>query len=269
MTLHRCSSCGIHKGAGEYYAHRSKKTGLQPYCKSCVQARGKAKSCAATGRPDKRVKYIPLALDADGLAACVLCAQPFKPHGVKPKRWCGPCDYRRSIARDNGEAKRARNRAFYAANKERVREAIYARRHATPSAIANHREKRAKAIAERADGTLTATVLRELFAAAKKCAYCAVSMASSAKSLDHLVPLAQGGGHLIANVVVCCRDCNTAKNALSFPAWIDRLRLRHGNAAATRATRLYQRQVGQPAAQMPLTLTFTPAVASEHIFFNG
>jgi 5-methylcytosine-specific restriction endonuclease McrA len=181
----------------------------------------------------------------------------------KPKRQCSACIYDKSRA-DDGAGRRERARAYYERNKQRVREAIYARRHATPKAIATHRGRRAAAIAERADGTLTPSAIRALFAAAKTCAYCVAPMTSAGKTLDHVVPLARGGGHAATNVLVCCRACNTAKNALPFDTWVERLRQRHGDVAATRAVRAYRRLTGAPLGQSPLLLTFAAKVTHEH-----
>lgn len=74
-----------------------------------------------------------------------------------------------------------------------------------------HNAKRSAWIASTDDGTLTPSVVAELFAKASHCPYCSSHMGSMQKSLDHIQPLSRGGRHAIGNVVVCCKTCNTSK----------------------------------------------------------
>lgn len=39
-------------------------------------------------------------------------------------------------------------------------------------------------------------------------------------TLDHLFPLAKGGRDVRANMVACCKDCNTAKDDMTVLEWI-------------------------------------------------
>jgi 5-methylcytosine-specific restriction endonuclease McrA len=45
-----------------------------------------------------------------------------------------------------------------------------------------------------------------------KCCYCGEE---GEMTVDHLVPLASGGGHVLENIVFCCHRCNSAKRDLS------------------------------------------------------
>lgn len=48
-----------------------------------------------------------------------------------------------------------------------------------------------------------------------RCAYCGGAM----ETMDHIVPLANGGGTTFANVTPCCLSCNEAKGtAVWLPA---------------------------------------------------
>lgn len=44
-----------------------------------------------------------------------------------------------------------------------------------------------------------------------RCFYCGDKCTMSAMSIDHLVPVVQGGLGTLDNMVACCRPCNSAK----------------------------------------------------------
>lgn len=69
-----------------------------------------------------------------------------------------------------------------------------------------------------------------------RCAYCGRTETESGAKLhlDHLTPKADGGADVATNLLVACRRCNSARQALSLEDW------------ATKAARA-------------LGLTFTPA----------
>lgn len=75
----------------------------------------------------------------------------------------------------------------------------------------------------RDDGSLTAPVIRQLFAKARKCPYCWQPMHSRDKSLDHMEPLSRGGWHSLANVRVCCLRCNSRKGDTPYREWLKRI----------------------------------------------
>lgn len=45
-----------------------------------------------------------------------------------------------------------------------------------------------------------------------RCAQCGESGAASSLEIDHIVPLAKGGGNHLLNMQVLCRACNSAKS---------------------------------------------------------
>jgi 5-methylcytosine-specific restriction endonuclease McrA len=49
----------------------------------------------------------------------------------------------------------------------------------------------------------------------KTCYYCAKELTQENISLDHKKPLARGGSSKIANLVLCCKDCNMTKGSLN------------------------------------------------------
>jgi 5-methylcytosine-specific restriction endonuclease McrA len=64
------------------------------------------------------------------------------------------------------------------------------------------------------------------------CYYCGTPLTQQAATMDHVVPVAQGGRSVRGNVVPACKACNTAKGGLSAAEW---LLLRERATVAARA----------------------------------
>jgi len=63
-------------------------------------------------------------------------------------------------------------------------------------------------------GTHTAADIAEIKSAQRnRCGYCRVSFSKAKKHVDHIVPLARGGGNGRANLQLLCAPCNQTKNA--------------------------------------------------------
>lgn len=51
---------------------------------------------------------------------------------------------------------------------------------------------------------------------AKSCYYCGKPFTNhNQMTLDHIIPLSRGGGHVIGNIAVCCRHCDQLKGNMS------------------------------------------------------
>lgn len=266
MEVLRCTGCGVEKPRTDFWANRAKPTGKQGECKDCIRVRDAKKRRSARGLPDLRRKYPPLDLDADGLAKCVECGSRFRLPPSAPKRRCPSCANKRRMLTTDKVALAAYRSQYRKANKERLSEARKFARLANPATISAQKAARRRAVAEAHDGTLTRRVVRKMFAQCARCAYCSAAMTPSEKTLDHMVPIALGGGHTVANVVVCCLSCNSSKQAMSFPSWVSRLRQRYGEEAASRAERAFRRTAGAPPEQAALALTFTQRVPHDGVF---
>ncbi len=64
--------------------------------------------------------------------------------------------------------------------------------------------------AERADGSITAEVVRELLRAAR-CYLCGTELNAENRSIDHKIALSLGGDHSARNLAPCCLSCNLRK----------------------------------------------------------
>ncbi|KKN19268.1 hypothetical protein LCGC14_0947330 [marine sediment metagenome] len=49
-----------------------------------------------------------------------------------------------------------------------------------------------------------------------RCIYCG----AEANGIDHVIPIAEGGFHITANAVCCCRICNSQKSKKLDDYWI-------------------------------------------------
>lgn len=53
-----------------------------------------------------------------------------------------------------------------------------------------------------------------------RCTYCGQVARDSRITLDHVVPVSQGGPSTRDNLVLCCAHCNQAKRDRSLSEWI-------------------------------------------------
>lgn len=53
-----------------------------------------------------------------------------------------------------------------------------------------------------------------------QCFYCAVTLTPDEATLDHIVPLSQGGKTTKGNVAVCCHTCNARKHSRTPVEWL-------------------------------------------------
>src|SRR3989304_546005 len=66
------------------------------------------------------------------------------------------------------------------------------------------------------DGTLTASIVREMIGATIWCPYCGKDLTRNNTHLDHMNPLSKGGTHSAYNIIPCCSQCNRKKGARLF-----------------------------------------------------
>jgi len=78
-----------------------------------------------------------------------------------------------------------------------------------------------KVEAERPSGRITvASVLQLVEAQGYRCAMTGRSLSPETASLDHIVPVRLGGGHVVENVQVLHKDVNRAKSTLTNDEFI-------------------------------------------------
>lgn len=113
-------------------------------------------------------------------------------------------------------ASRVRRRYWTLREAEIARVATYKR--SNPDR--NREWSRTRLARERRQGGLSSTDLAAIRFGADECLYCGAILGDANRCVDHMDPLATGGGHDESNVVACCRRCNARKSSMPFSEWL-------------------------------------------------
>lgn len=177
-----CTLCGESKDSSFFYKHKTNKSGLSSWCKSCSVARSKKyMDC-----PEKKARK--KAYDAARVKE--------KEEIIKRK------------AKIRYQATRE-NRIAYV--KEWVSKNPEARR-----MIANNYKHRRRA--QERGGVSTARLRAWVDAQTKRCVWCSADC-QVAFHVDHVVPLSKGGEHDLTNLAISCPTCNLRKQAKMPLEW--------------------------------------------------
>lgn len=126
--------------------------------------------------------------------------------------------------RDARKEKKAEyDKAYRSLNRDRVRENERRKVKANPSlylAIRNNYKHRRRAI--EAAGIESATLAAWTAEQPKVCFYCGSDCGASFH-VDHFMPLAKGGAHVLTNLRIACQSCNLRKNAKLPDEWIEEI----------------------------------------------
>lgn len=198
----RCSRCGETKPLDAFHKSKGEKSGYQYNCKACYAA-----YCAANTDKIRERKRAYNAANAEAIR-----------------------EYNRAYKIANAESLRV----YRAANAQAIYEYNAAYRAAHPEYLAAHRaahpdEYRAKTQRRLArkkgnggDG-FTASQLKHMRATQNgECAYCMGLYHPHALTIDHIIPLDQGGPHEAANICLACPKCNFNKGNRTPDQWINR-----------------------------------------------
>ncbi len=186
----RCPGCEQVKCRGVFDPSLLRFDGLQPYCGECRREKRRESHGRDTNREAN-------------------------------KRWCqNHRDYNRERNRPhvrnywerNQEKYRAQSRAYYEANQDRLREQkdTYRRNNLEAYAVreANRRARKAKA-----GGSFTQQEWHDLCAYYDyTCLRCGRQEPDIELTVDHVIPLSQGGSNDISNLQPLCGACNTRKH---------------------------------------------------------
>lgn len=58
------------------------------------------------------------------------------------------------------------------------------------------------------------------------CFYCGKKISPRNKTIDHIMPIKNGGSNCADNLVICCRKCNNNKGGYTVSGLIEQLKIR-------------------------------------------
>jgi 5-methylcytosine-specific restriction endonuclease McrA len=188
----KCSVCSEEKPATSEYYHKYKRglLGLQPHCKVCDAAKGRAYTEANREAVRARNKEYYLRVASD-------LSQRTK---NKRKLWTP----------EQLAAERERRTRWREANRERFNAYMSAYRAANPSCRVPAQHKR-RALARAAGGTFSIRDVEKLHLAQNgRCWWCQTRLVKY--HVDHRIPLARGGSNGVENLVLSCPPCNLTRH---------------------------------------------------------
>lgn len=235
-----CSRCHSVKWVGDFYASHAGGPAARVYyhhtCKQCLadDALLRESELADVRKRLERITSEALTCSRCGLKKPSILFRD-------GERTCLPCKV--EVLEEQNTALRER----VPVGIEWRREVARRRRHGNPEKYARRQIHREMLILAQADGTLTREVVGQLFAEAegKPCPYCGKKMDRETKSLDHIVPVSKGGLHSLANVLICCLRCNTAKGNRDFAVWLSRLEEPYASIARAEYVNRYRAEPAQ------------------------
>lgn len=221
LTEKYCTKCGERKPITEFYKRLDSPDGYRNECCTCKNA--------------ARYNTQPPLLQPDDKKRCSSCKE------VKPVSGFAPCNTDRSGYEPRcRKCRRIQSRDWHRRNKEWVRR--YEEEHRDhllkirrehnreyrkqPNAIAMRRarEKTAKVRLYNRNrqalrrtttrqGDVTPEMLQKLLDSQSRCCYCRKLFNSRReKTIDHVIPVSKGGQHVLSNLVVACKPCNSRKH---------------------------------------------------------
>jgi 5-methylcytosine-specific restriction endonuclease McrA len=241
--LKRCSKCGESKPIDSFTRNKHKADGRDNKCRACRAAYYVANSAWITEknriwktRNSEKVRAIKQAHYASNAEAIRAQKRAYYAANSEKIR-----EYQRAYRLANVSKIRADQRAYRVANAERLRKnsyiyyadnaekisaSVYAYRLAHPDIHRASRHRRRERIKSNG-GKFTSKELTAMRSAqAGICAYCQRQHDPDALTIDHIIPIDQGGRHEAANICLACKKCNCSKRNRTPEQWTDRWYLR-------------------------------------------
>ncbi|UJH95615.1 hypothetical protein [Bacillus phage vB_BtM_BMBsp2] len=192
----RCPKCDQVKEFTEYYKNKSRKDGLNVYCKLCVKEDQK----------DYHVRNKEARLDYQ---------RTYRENNREKVR-----EAERKYRDNNREIHRAKDKRYRVKHQDKIREKNKKYREENKEYFLNKARERKLTIANVSDGTVTLEFEQELYKLQEGlCGYCGCNLEEYGKHLDHKLPLSRGGLHTSSNVHWTCPDCNLSKNNKTEEEW--------------------------------------------------
>lgn len=196
----RCSRCGASKSPLEFGANRSTKDGLAHWCKACTREANRERTAA---NPEANRARAKAWRDAHPERARARAQQYYldnkESHIERAAAW----------AKNNPDRRRAVSRKWKIVHRDAVAQSARQARAKRPHVYLAH-VHRARARRAGVSGAFTA---QEWLAVCEqhgnRCAACG---AQRRLTIDHIIPIAQGGSNDISNIQPLCAACNRKKS---------------------------------------------------------
>jgi 5-methylcytosine-specific restriction endonuclease McrA len=224
----RCTKCGETKPIEMFSRNKHGKDGLQSRCKKCcseyhagyrathVESIRKQKRAWEQANPDKVNAAQQAWRDANR-----------EKYGARLRAWreANP-DRDRQLKRKwydaNTDLAKARERIRYSKNIDEIREKSRAYQRANPE-VSRAARQRHRARLKGNGGSFTTAELSALRQAqAGRCAYCGQTHNPDELTIDHIIPVSQGGRNDITNICLACLSCNSSKSDRTPEEWVNR-----------------------------------------------
>jgi 5-methylcytosine-specific restriction endonuclease McrA len=187
----RCTRCKVDKPIGEFTVRRRSKDGREYYCKMCKKVDAQSDYVA------HRDRYL-----------------------ARAKKWSDDNAHRREQiakqwARENKQLTQQRDAARYLANPEKYSRKAAAWKLANPAkARAANSKRRALSRTATIGDAKQIKAFYEVVATAERitCHWCGKPVRKSERCVDHIIPLARGGQHVVFNLCCSCARCNNRKH---------------------------------------------------------
>lgn len=228
--MKRCCGCGIVKPYSEFYGNKGRPDGLQSRCKDCAKLDRKK---WYRSNLDRALSYAASYRDAHRAAMNESARNYARQHREEKRAsWAAYSAQHRQELRDKGRERynrdRERMQGYSRAWKESHKDEAKAYAKAYWAA---HPERRRQKLAAKNGGTFT---LDEWVALCKK--YddrCLCCWEKKPLTVDHVVPLADGGRNDIQNIQPLCHNCNCRKSKKTIDYRISRDEVQAGQLEIT------------------------------------
>lgn len=208
IPLKRCPKCRETKPLNAFSRDKSKKDGRCSHCKAC-----QSEYHIANAEHNRARNRAYNAANADSL-------REYKRawHAANPEKYR---EYKRAYRTAHPRKNREYKRAWNAANADHIREHNRVRRAIYPE-IHRAQFHRRRARLKANGGNVTAHELRLLRATqGGYCAYCQ-HFHGPRLTIEHIIPIDQGGMHEAGNICLACPRCNYNKQDRTPDQWVNR-----------------------------------------------
>lgn len=191
ICMKKCQNCSDVKDESEFHKSKSRKDGLNPWCKSCVKKyqddnKEKKNKRSKQYYEDNRDYYL---------------------------------EYSKEYKRNNKDRVSAQRTKYRQENADKIRQDNLEYQRNNPLKIKAFQHRR-RTLLLNAEGDHTDKDIEMIYLEQNGlCAYCGVEL-NGKFELDHIYPLSRGGSNSPSNLACACVRCNRSKNDKTLDEWM-------------------------------------------------